>query len=181
MMLVLGMSIWGAMVQAGAATWSLTPSSNVGFHIDSLGMTLVKGKFNRVQSTMDFDVKAPERSSTSFVMDVDSLSLSKSSLKNMIMGEDLFYAARYKTVSFKSTGFKSLGNNKYIVAGNLTLRGVTRPVKFNTTLKPDPANPELISTEGSTVINRSDFGMKKATGGVGEKVNLQVSGQWKLK
>lgn len=167
--------------QVQAQSWTLTPQSNVGFEIKSLGVTVVRAKFNRVQSSMQFDAKAPQHASTHFVMDVNSLSLSKPSLKNMILGEDLFYASKYKTANFKSTSFKDLGNGQYNIAGNLTLRGITKPVSFSTTLKPSASNANLLDVQSSAVINRSDFGMKKAIGGVGEKVNIQLSGQWKVK
>ena len=166
--------------QVQAQSWTLTPQSNVGFEIKSLGVTVVRAKFNRVQSSMQFDAKAPQHASTHFVMDVNSLSLSKPSLKNMILGEDLFYASKYKTASFKSTSFKDLGSGRYNIVGNLTLRGITKPVSFRTTLKPSANNANLLDVQSSAVINRSDFGMKKAIGGVGEKVNLQLSGQWKV-
>jgi len=129
---------------------------------------------------MQFDAKALQHASTNFVMDVNSLSLSKPSLKNIILGEDLFYASKYKTANFKSTSFKDLGNGQYNIAGNLTLRGITKPVSFSTTLKPSASNANLLDVQSSAVINRSDFGMKKAIGGVGEKVNIQLSGQWKV-
>ena len=166
--------------QVQAQSWTLTPQSNVGFEIKSLGVTVVRAKFNRVQSSMQFDAKAPQHASTNFVMDVNSLSLSKPSLKNMILDEDLFYASKYKTANFKSTSFKDLGGGQYNIAGNLTLRGITKPVSFSTTLKPSTNNTNLLDVQSSAVINRSDFGMKKAIGGVGEKVNIQLSGQWKV-
>ncbi len=163
---------------AYAQSWSLSPRSDVGFSIESLGMTVVKGNFASVKANMQFDPKALQNASTQFTMHVDSLNLSKPSLKNMIMGEDLFYATRYKTVNFKSTQFKSLGNNRYQILGNLTLRGVTRPVVFETTLTPNVAHPNVLKVNSKTVINRSDFGMKKAVAGVGEKVNIHLVGQW---
>ena len=166
--------------QVQAQSWTLTPQSNVGFEIKSLGVTVVRAKFNRVQSSMQFDAKAPQHASTHFVMDVNSLSLSKPSLKNMILGEDLFYASKYKTANFKSTSFKDLGGGRYNIVGNLTLRGITKPVSFSTTLKPSASNVNLLDVQSSAVINRSDFGMKKTIGGVGEKVNIQLSGQWKV-
>jgi len=172
--------IFACSTHAQAEAWTLTPQSNVGFEIKSLGVTVVKAKFNRVQSSMQFDVKAPQHASTNFVMDVNSLSLSKPSLKNMILGEDLFYASKYKTATFKSTSFKDLGGGKYNIAGNLTLRGITKPVTFSTTLKPNANTANLLDVQSSAMINRSDFGMKKAIGGVGEKVNIQLSGQWKV-
>lgn len=166
--------------QVQAQSWTLTPQSNVGFEIKSLGVTVVRAKFNRVQSSMQFDAKAPQYASTNFVMDVNSLSLSKPSLKNMILGEDLFYASKYKSATFKSTSFKDLGDGQYNIVGNLTLRGTTKPVSFSTTLKPSTNNTNLLDVQSSAVINRSDFGMKKAIAGVGEKVNIQLSGQWKV-
>ena len=166
--------------QVQAQSWTLTPQSNVGFEIKSLGVTVVRAKFNQVQSSMQFDAKAPQHASTHFVMDVNSLSLSKPSLKNMILGEDLFYASKCKSATFKSTSFKDLGDGQYNIVGNLTLRGTTKPVSFSTTLKPSTNNTNLLDVQSSAVINRSDFGMKKAIGGVGEKVNIQLSGQWKV-
>ena len=166
--------------QVQAQSWTLTPQSNVGFEIKSLGVTVVRAKFNRVQSSMQFNAKTPQHASTNFVMDVNSLSLSKPSLKNMILGEDLFYASKYKTANFKSTSFKDLGGGQYNIVGNLTLRGITKPVSFSTTLKPSTNNTNLLDVQSSAVINRSDFGMKKAIAGVGEKVNIQLSGQWKV-
>jgi len=73
-----------------------------------------------------------------------------------------------------------LGGGKYNIAGNLTLRGITKPVTFSTTLKPSANSAHLLDVRSSAMINRSDFGMKKAIGGVGEKVNIQLSGQWKV-
>lgn len=164
--------------QTNAASWTLTPNSDVGFKIDSLGVTLVKAKFNKVQSSLNFDAQSAQNASANFVMETNSLSFSKPSMKNMILGEDLFYAQKYKTVHFKSTQFQPLGNNKYSISGNLTIRDVTRPVKFDTTLKPNATNPQLLDVDASTKINRTDFGMKKAIGGVGENVQILLKGQW---
>ncbi len=162
-----------------AANWSLTPTSQVGFNIDSMGMSLVKGTFKQVQSSLSFDPQAVQKALTRFVMESQSLSLSKPSLNTMIMGEDLFYVAKYKTVTFQSSAFKAVGQDKYQILGQLTIRGITKPVIFNAQMKLNPVN-QLMDFHASTVIKRSDFGMKKAVGGIGEKVNIQVSGQWKM-
>src|SRR5690606_38399417 len=109
---------------------------------------------------------------------VDSLQLSKPSLRHMILGEDLFHAQKYKTVSFKSTRFTALGPDQYRIPCSVTLRDMTRPVVFHTSLKPNTGNSKLLAVQSSTQTKRSDFGMKKAIGGVGEKVNIQRKGQW---
>lgn len=163
-----------------ATNWSITSQSNVGFYIQSMGVKVVKGRFNQVQSNFNLDPKAIQNAQANFTMNVNSLSLSKLSMMNMMMGKDLFYAEKYKIVTFKSSQFKPLGQNKYAVSGQLTLRGVTRPVVFTTTLTPTN-DKSLMAIHSSTQIDRSDFGMKPAIGGIGEKVNLVVDGQIRSK
>lgn len=70
---------------AYAKSWTLTPQSSVGFSINSLGLNVVKGNFQEFKATMHFDPDRPQQSSTEFTMQVDSLEVSKPSLKNMIM------------------------------------------------------------------------------------------------
>lgn len=164
-----------------AQNWVLTPKSTIDFDIKSAGMSIVKGTFQKYQSQMTFDPANLNKASVKFVLDVNSLSFSKPSLKSMIMGESFFHADQYKTVTFQGSQVKPLGNNKYSFVGNLTLRGVTKPVTFDTTLKANAANPKLLDVHSTTVINRSDFGMRKAVGGVGEKVYITLSGQWQAK
>lgn len=172
---------WFCMLSSHAETWSLSAQTKVGFDIKSMGISVVKGRFKQVQSKMDFNIKQPNKAVAQFVMRVDSLDINKSSLKEKIMGEDFFYAAKYKTVTFKSTQFKSLGQDKYNIQGLLTLRGVTKPVLFHTTLKPDPSSSKILDVFASTIIERSDFGMQPAAAGIGERVNIHISGQWILK
>ncbi len=167
-----------ATASAAETSWILTPDSEVGFHIDSLGVNIVKARFNTVQSWMKFDPAVLQNASVRFVLDVNSLSFDKPAMRNMILGQDLFYAEKYKTVTFKSNNFKALDDYRYVISGQLTIRGVSKPVIFNATLKPVSYRDHLMDVSATTTIDRSDFGMKKAFGGVGEKVNIQLVGQW---
>ena len=167
------------VAHVNAQEWTLTPQTYVGFNVKSMGFSIVKGKFEQVQSSMNFDPAIPQNASAQFVMDVNSVSLNMPSLKNMMMGEDLFYVEKYSTATFKSHEFIALGNHHYSIKGDLTLRGMTQPVTLDTVLKPNTANPQLLDVESKAVVNRSDFGMKKAFGGIGEQVNIEVDGQWK--
>lgn len=161
-----------------AQNLALTSQSNVGFEIKSMGLSWVKGKFKKFQSKMDFKSKFPNQASIYLVMDVDSLIVNKSSLKDKIMSQDLFYVAKYKTITFQSTHIKPLGQDKYDIQGQLTIRGITRAVVFDTALKQNVSNPKILDMYAVTHINRTDFGMKKGIGGTGEKVSIIVSGQW---
>ena len=162
-----------------ASPWHLTPDSEVGFHIDTFGMTFVKGQFEKVQSSLQFDLQQPEQATAEVILDITSIDLNKPSFKQMVLGPDLFYVEKYKTATFTSAQFKALGEHRYQILGNLTLRGVTRPISFNATLVPNSNNSDVLDVEAYSMIRRSDFGMKKAFGGIGEKVKIQVIGQWK--
>ena len=179
--LIVGVIHLGIVAQVNAQEWTLTPQSYVGFEVKSMGFSTVKGKFEQVQSSMSFDPAAPQNASARFVMQVNSLRLSKPSLKNMILGEDLFYAEKYPTATFNSHEFLALGNYQYKIKGDLTLRGITQPVILDASLEVNPFDPQLMNVEAKTMVKRSDFGMKKAFGGIGEKVNIDVSGQWQRK
>ena len=161
-----------------AETWHLSAKSKIGFDIRSAGLSIVNGQFQSYQAQMQLDPVQPQSASVKFVMDVNSLLLSKPSLKEMILGESFFNVARYKTTSFQSTQIKSLGHHKYAIHGHLTLRGMTKPVVFDTTLTPVAGNAKALKVLSTTTIHRSDFGMRKAIGGVGEKVTIQLDGQW---
>lgn len=164
-----------------AQGWTLTAASHVSFDIKAVGLSVVKGTFNQQHSRMFFDASAPKTASAELILAANSLTFSKPALRNMFLGEDFFNAAQYKTATFKSTEFQPLGDGRYSVKGDLTLRGVTKQVTFDMLLKPNPSNPKLLDVQSSAVINRSDFGMKRALGGVGDKVNIQLSGQWLAK
>jgi len=168
-----------SMQTALASPWHLTTDSEVGFHIDTFGMTFVEGQFEKVQSSLQFDLQQPEQATAEVILDITSIRLNRPSFKQMVLGPDLFYVEKYKTATFTSTQFKALGDHRYQILGNLTLRGVTHPITFDAQFIPHPKNPDLLNVEAYTIIRRSDFGMKKAFGGVGEKVNIQVIGQWK--
>ena len=179
--LIAGVVSLNIVAQVNAQEWTLTAPTYVGFDIKSMGFSIVKGKFEQVQSSMSFDPEAPQNALAAFVLDINSLSLSMPSLRNLILGEDLFYAEKYTTATFNSHEFIYLGNDHYSIKGDLTLRGITKPVILDTFLKPNTTNPQFIDVEAKGVVNRSDFGMKKAFGGIGEKVRIEVSGQWQIK
>jgi polyisoprenoid-binding protein YceI len=169
---------WISLSQVCAKDWVLSSKSAIRFDIKSLGMSVVSGQFTKYQSKMNFEINHPESASAEFILDVESIDINRTSLRTRIMGENLFYVAKYKTISFKSIKFKSIGDQQYNIHGILTIRGISKPVIFNTTLKPKDDAVQKIDVNASTIIRRSDFGMKPAVAGVGEKVTIQVKGTW---
>lgn len=179
--LLTGFVVWGLLPQVHAKTWVLTDTSRISFDIKTVGLSAVKGVSNQSQAKLYFDINTPQNASVQVIFPTNSLKFNNPALRAIVLGESFFYSAKYQTATFKSTEFLPQGQDYYTVAGDLTLRGITKPVIFEAMLKPNVSNPKLLDVDASGIINRSDFGMKKAYGGVGEKVNIQLIGQWQVK
>ncbi len=164
--------------QLNAAEWTLTPATQITFGIKSVGLSVVEGRFNKVQSDLKFDPEIPQKGTAQLRLDVDSMSFSKPSLKGLILGSEFFDAEEFKHVKFTSRQIKPIAYGRYQITGDLTIRGVTKLVSFDTLMNPNPNNPRLMDIHSNATIQRSDFGMRKALGGVGEQVNIQLKGQW---
>lgn len=178
MRVLAGLMSFGVISHPYAQNWILTPQSYVGFNIQSSGVLLMAGKFNQFHANMYFHPELFQQAFMMLTMDVNSLYTSQLSLKDKMMGKDYFHLEQHKTATFKSTQFKLLGQHKYHIHGLLTLRGVTRPVIMKSSLKPNLSQPHLLDIEASTIINRTEFGMKPGIGGAGEKINFFILGQW---
>lgn len=171
----------GWMSQLHAQNWTLTEASIISFDIKTVGLSAVKGVSNQPDSRLFFDINLPENSSVQLVLPTSTLKFSNDALRPMILGENFFDAAQFKNVTFKSTEFRQQAAGHYWVAGELTLRGITKPITFDVVLKPNAANTKLLDIVASGSINRSDFGMKRSYADVGDKVNIQLIGQWQPK
>ncbi|MGE8541064.1 YceI family protein [Acinetobacter sp. ANC 3813] len=179
--IVAGLAAFGLQTQLHAQNWILTEDSFVSFNIKTVGLSVVQGVSVQPQSRLYFDMRTPQNAWVQVNVPASSLKFSNPVLKPMILGESFFDAAQFKNVSFKSTEFVPQNQDRYWVYGDLTLRGVTRPVTFDVLLRPNAANTKLLDVQAAGTINRSDFGMKKSFGDVGEKVHIQLIGQWQIK
>ncbi len=179
--LMAGIAAASLLTQLHAQNWILTDSSSISFDIKAMGLSAVKGVSNQSQNRLYFDIHTPQNASVIVILPANSLRFNHPALKPMIMGEDFFNSAQYKTVTFKSTEFVPQDSDRFNVQGELTLRGITKPVTFDAVLKPNASNSKLLDVYAVGYINRSDFGMKKSYGGVGEKVDIKLTGQWQLK
>ena len=96
-----------------------------------------------------------------------------------LQGEDYFDTAKYPTITFKSTAVRFDGDQPATVEGNLTIKGVTRPVSLAVTsfqAKPHPTlKKDAIGANAVARIKRSDFNMGKYAPGVSDEVTLLIA------
>ncbi|MGH3044049.1 MAG: YceI family protein [Gaiellaceae bacterium] len=143
---------------APAGTWRLDPvHSTVGFEIAYLAGTF-KGEFREVQSTLEI---ADDGASLSGTAQVASVDVKDENLAAHLQSPDFFDAERHPELRF-TAGRIALDGDTVSVDGEITLKGVTKPVTVTGTASPtlsDPYGNERVGFALGTTVDRTDFGI----------------------
>jgi polyisoprenoid-binding protein YceI len=148
-------------------------------------ITKVRGHFADFEGTIEFDAAQPVRSHVEFVIQTASIDTNQADRDAHLRNDDFFAVDKFPTLTFKSTGITPKGGDDYLVAGDLTIKDVTKRITVPVThlgMAKDPWGNEKLAFEAEFVINRKDFGLVYnavlETGGfvVGDdvKVSLQI-------
>lgn len=146
-------------------TWQADPyHSYLGFTVTHLGIAEVPGNFGKFNVTItsskdDFSDAVVEMNA-----EISSINTRVDARNNHLKSADFFDAEKYPTMTFKSNSIKKVGKNKYKVTGDLTMRGITKPVtiemEYNgTTKNPNAKGAPVAGFEIEGKIKRSDFGI----------------------
>lgn len=149
---------------AMAATYTLDPAhTSIGFKVKHLMITNVKGVFEKFQGTVVIDDKDIAKSKINASVDIASINTNIAKRDDHLRSADFFDAAKYPKMTFESTKFERVGPDKLKVTGNLTIRGVTKPVVLSVEgLTGEMKTPQGEIKRGAAataVINRQDFGV----------------------
>lgn len=146
------------------ATWTIDRShSNVRFTVTHLVISEVEGTFKNFEGTIAASKPDFTDAVINFTVDVNSINTDNEMRDNHLKNDDFFNAEKYPKMTFKSTSFKQLKGNKYELIGLLTIRDVTKTVKWNVTYggtTNDPWGNTKAGFKASTEINRLDYGLK---------------------
>lgn len=164
-------------------TYTIDPShSRVGFVARHAMVTKVRGGFNEFSGTFKADGNDPSNSSVQLVIKTDSIDTRNADRDAHLRSNDFFAMEEHPEIRFTSTSITPAGDDRFEVTGDLTLRGVTKPVTIDlefTGSAVDPWGNTRVGFEGSTVVNRRDWGLNwnaaLDAGGVlvSEKVTLE--------
>jgi polyisoprenoid-binding protein YceI len=166
--------------------WNLDPShSTVGFVVRHLGFSKVRGGFNAVAGTITVadDVTA---STGEITIEAASFDTGDTGRDEHVRSADFLDVEQHPTLTFVVTGVRHVEGNEYVVAGDLTIRGVTRPVELATEYlgsDVDPFGNTKAGFEATTEIDREAFGLTwnaaLESGGVlvGKKVQIVLEVQ----
>ena len=150
-------------------------SSQVGFCVDSK-LTRVKGHFHDFKGGMTLNSEGNSNGLTMVLIKAASLDTKGAVIENMLKGEQFFDVENHPEILFVSNGFQWIGPDEAAIMGDLTMRGIKKPVIFRVTLKPLDTDKvdqaEKILVKASTTINRTDFGMEGLSTMVSNDVQL---------
>ena len=150
----------------------------VDFKISHLGYSFITGTFKDIDGKFSFDAAKPEDSKIEFNVNTASVFTNHAERDKHIASADFLNASKFGKATFVSTSVKSTGANTADVTGDLTLLGVTKPVVVKATFLgegKDPWGGYRDGFEGTTSIERSDFGKQKDRGPKSDAVELYVS------
>ena len=136
--------------------------TQIEFSAKHLGMMTVRGHFTDVSSTGDINLDDLGQSGVEVTIQVASIQTHHEARDNDLRSSNFLEAETYPTATFKSTAIKQTGTDEFSVTGDLTIKGVTKPVTLAVTRLGefnDPAMGHRIGYSSSTKIKRKDFGM----------------------
>jgi polyisoprenoid-binding protein YceI len=164
-----------------AGTWTIDPvHSSIGFSVRHLMVSKVRGTFDKFSGAIT--VAADGAPSVTAEIAVDSVSTNNEQRDAHIKSADFFDVGEHPTATFTSNRVRDNGD-RYVLDGDLTLKGVTKPVSLDLEfygVNPGAGHGEVAGFEASVVLNRKDFGididMPLETGGavVGDKVTVTI-------
>jgi polyisoprenoid-binding protein YceI len=155
------------------------------FTIRHMGISNVNGHFSNISGTVSYDPSDVTKSSVDATIDISTVDTGVAARDNHLKSPDFFDAAKFPTMTFKSTSVSKDGSG-FDVKGDLTLHGVTKPV----TLKVDEPSKEQLGMDGkshargfeaTTTINRKDFGLnwngtlKSGDAVLGDDIKISLS------
>ena len=145
-----------------AGTWNIDPAhSRVGFAVKHLGIATVRGYFGAFEGSLATDGDIAGATITATV-DAASIDTNEEQRDAHLRSADFFDAEAHPQLTFRSTAIRAADDDEFTVAGELTMRGVTRPVELTAEvqgLETDPWGNERVGIELTGKLSRGEYGM----------------------
>ena len=147
---------------ATTGTWVLDPAhTRIGFAAKHAMVTTVRGAFLDFEGTLHLDGETPAHSSAQLVIKADSFDSGNAQRDGHVKGADFLDVENHPTLTFASSTVRQNGSD-FVLVGDLTIRGETRPVEIAVELEgvdKDPFGNERVGFSGTATISRKDFGL----------------------
>lgn len=172
-------SLLAAPAFAAPQTYVLDPAHTFPrFSYDHIGMSKQLLRFNETTGTVVLDKEA-RQAHVDVTIDMTSIDTGFELFDDHIQGVDFLDTAQYPTATFKSTEVVFEGDKPVSIQGDLTIKGITKPVTLTVSSFFNGAHPmmekDAIGANATTVIKRSDFDAGHLVPAVGDEVTLDIA------
>lgn len=168
--------------------WAIDPNhSGVHFKVRHIGLSNVRGRFNRYEATLTVG-ESLDDTQVEATVDLASVDTNQPDRDAHLLGTDFFSADQHPTMTFRSTAVNEKGDGEYQLVGELTLNGITKPVPFDVEFHGTQVFPgdgkEHAGFSATTVIPRDDFGVDfnmplgLDTFALGKKISVELELQF---
>jgi polyisoprenoid-binding protein YceI len=175
-------------IMATTTKWVLDPMhSEVQFKVKHLVISTVSGFFKSFEGELDTANDDFTDASISFSLDINSIDTNQTQRDEHLKSAEFFDAEQYPKISFKSASFTKTGDDEYALAGDLTIKGITKPVTLDVEFggaATDFYGNTKAGFEISGKINRKEFGLtwsgvtEAGAVVVGEDIKLLINVQF---
>jgi polyisoprenoid-binding protein YceI len=177
---------WNGLTIPTAGTYLLDQAHRrVGFVARHMMVSKVRGEFTDATASITIG-EDPLQSSVTATIQAVSITTGQSDRDAHMRSGDFLEVEKFPTLEFRSTGVKSRHGNEFVLSGDLTIKGVTRPVELEVEFEGagrSPFGQDVFGFTATTEIDREDFGLiwnvALETGGVlvGKKVKIEIEGE----
>ena len=169
-----------ALVCAAPVTYKLDPThTNVIATWNHFGFSNPSANFGQADGTLVYDADKVSASSVQVTLPLTGLSALADQFYDHLTSDKWFDAAKYPAATFKSTRVEAAGEGKLKVTGDLTIKGITKPVVLDVTLNKAGEHPmkkvPAIGFDATATVKRSDFGVGAYAPMVSDEVALKIT------
>src|ERR1700722_12199953 len=163
---------------AQTSNWQIDPAhANAQFKVTHLGISKVQGEFTNVTGTVQLDEADPTKSVVNATIDTATV-YTRNDSRDKDLKNNFFEVTKYPIMTFVSKSIPRGADGKLQVTGDFTLHGVTNPVTFavdgHTGGIKDRCGTLRLAASATATIHRSDFGITKYPGVIGEEIAITL-------
>ncbi len=149
------------------------------FSWNHFGFSTPSANFSDIQGVIKVDNAKPANSSVNVTIPLSSVNTNVPALDKEFQEEAWFNAAKYPNITFKSTKVETKDKKHFKITGDLTVKGVTKPVVLDAVLNKQGEHPmakfPAIGFNATTSFKRSDFGLGNYVPNVGDKITVNIT------
>ncbi len=177
--IILAAILFASTAVYSQANWQLDNShSSINFGVTHMGISTTTGSFTDFSGSFTASKEDMSDANIEFSINTKSITTGFEGRDEHLNADDFFHTEKFDKITFTSASFSKGKDGAYTLNGKMTMKDVTKEVTFKVMMGgviQDPYGNTRAGFTATTIIDRTDFGVSGAQGGVGNEVNITVN------